>query len=313
MKIYQTLITDIESGDILHEDSFEYSGPLALCGGGGSAPPPVLPSAEERALQREQLQMLRDQRTAQKEMEPFMLESMGFKRDESGQIVRIQKADTPEDILMRKSLAMSGYDKEGNRLSEDQMFEYMTDKERQEYDLGKLTRQRQQDAFEGKLAVSPALEQHLGKEEAQANEALARKLGKDWMLSTSGQNQMKNLQEKNNLIREEARRGMITDMEGVNASKSSISLGNQGHDLNLAGTFSNSANSKMNRMMGYGSNKTQGWDQMMDMTNKLGGERANINNWAQQNAANQSAQRSATTQGIVSGGVAVTTAVIAAV
>lgn len=313
MKIYQTLITDIESGEILHEDSFEYSGPLALCGGGGSAPPPVLPSREERELQSEQLRMLRDQRTAQKEMEPFMLESMGFKRDESGQIVRIQKADTPEDILMRKSLAMSGYDKEGNRLSEDQMFEYMTDKERQEYDLGKLTRQRQQDAFEGKLAVSPALEQHLGKEESQANEALARKLGKDWMLSTSGQNQMKNLQEKNNLIREEARRGMITDMEGVNASKSSIALGNQAHDLNLAGTFSNSANSKMNRMMGYGSNKTQGWDQMMDMSNKLGGERANINNWAQQNAANQSAQRSATTQGIVTGGVAVTTAVIAAV
>ena len=35
MKIYNSVTIDIETGEILAEDSFEYSGPLALCGGDG--------------------------------------------------------------------------------------------------------------------------------------------------------------------------------------------------------------------------------------------------------------------------------------
>lgn len=35
MKVYSRVVIDIESGDILEEDSFEYSGPVALCGSGG--------------------------------------------------------------------------------------------------------------------------------------------------------------------------------------------------------------------------------------------------------------------------------------
>ena len=35
-KIYSKIIIDIESGDTLYEDSFDYEGPLALCGGGKS-------------------------------------------------------------------------------------------------------------------------------------------------------------------------------------------------------------------------------------------------------------------------------------
>ncbi len=305
MKIYNHLIIDIGTGAVLSADSYEYNGPLALCGGGSSAPPPVMPTATERALQEEQLDMLRDQRKAQAELEPFMLESMGYKRGEDGGIIKIE--NRPEDVLMRKSMAMSGYDMEGNRLSEDQMFEYMTDAEKREYDLQKSTHQRQQDAFDGKLAISPALEQHLSKEESQAQEVLARKLGKDWALSTSGQNLTKNLQEKNNLIREEARRGMITDMEGVNASKNAININNNATKLNLAGTFNNSNTQNLSRMMGFSSGKTQGWNEMMDMSNKLGGERAQITNWSQQNAANNAAQRSANTQSAIGAGTALVT------
>jgi hypothetical protein len=34
MKIYKKIRIDIETGAVTHEDSFEYEGPLALCGGG---------------------------------------------------------------------------------------------------------------------------------------------------------------------------------------------------------------------------------------------------------------------------------------
>ena len=37
MKVYSKLVLDIETGEVLEEDSFEYSGPIAFCGGGGGA------------------------------------------------------------------------------------------------------------------------------------------------------------------------------------------------------------------------------------------------------------------------------------
>lgn len=311
MKIYNTLIIDIETGLTLFEDAFDYAGPVALCGGGGSAPPPQLPTKEERDLQRMQLKMLKDQMAWQKEFEPFMLESMGYERGEDGVLKKLDRV-LPEDVLMKKSLAMSGYDDQGNKLTEDQMIEHMTDLERQQYMTQKATLQRQQDALEGKLEVSPALERALTNEEQQAQEVLARKLGKDWAMSTSGQSLMKNIQEKNNLIREEARRGAITDLEGVNASKANIAMGNTSNALNLAGTFQNSDNLKMNRMMGFTSGQTQGWDTMMDMTNKLAGERANLNNYAQANYQNKANQRNANIGMGVTAGVGVATLAVTA-
>ena len=311
MKIYNTLIVDIESGRILHEDAFDYDGPVAMCSGGGSAPPPQLPTKEERELQKMQLQMLQDQRAWQKEFEPFMLESMGYERGEDGALRKIDRV-LPEDLLMRKNLALSGYDEQGNRLTEEQMLEHMTDIERQQYMTQKATLQRQQDALEGKLEVSPALERAMSNEEQQAQEVLARKLGKDWAMSTSGQSLMKNIQEKNNLIREEARRGMITDLEGVNASKANISSGSQTNNLNLAGTFQNAANTNINRMMGYTQSQTAGWENMMDMTNKLAGERANLQNWQQANYQNQANQRSANIGMGVTAGVGVATIAVTA-
>jgi len=35
MKIYNKIVLDIETFEILEEDSFEYNGPVAWCGGGG--------------------------------------------------------------------------------------------------------------------------------------------------------------------------------------------------------------------------------------------------------------------------------------
>lgn len=38
MRIYTKVVIDMKTGETLEEESFEYSGPVALCGGGGDAP-----------------------------------------------------------------------------------------------------------------------------------------------------------------------------------------------------------------------------------------------------------------------------------
>lgn len=310
MKIYNSLILDIQTGTVLSEDSFEYSGPIAHCGG-GSAAPIVFPSATEEALNSEQLQMLRDERKARQEMEPFILESMGYTRNASGQIVK--GPDSMEDILMKKQLALSGYDKAGNKLSEEQMLSYMTDAEKQSYNLNKLNNERLMKAYNGELEISPALEEELGAEETQAREVLQRKLGDNWMLSTSGQNLMKQIQQKGNLVREEARRGLITSGEGVAASRSNIN-GMESNNRNaLTGISEGNVNNKLNRMMGYINNTGTGMDNSLSMSSKLASERANIQNSMMQNyATNTNANTSMTTAGISAAGMAGAAAAAAA-
>lgn len=310
MKIYNSLILDIETGIVLSEDSFEYSGPIAHCGG-GSAAPIVLPSATEEALNAEQLQMLRDERKARQEMEPFILESMGYTRNASGQIVK--GPDSMEDILMKKQLALSGYDKAGNKLSEEQMLSYMTDAEKQSYNLNKLNNERLMKAYNGELEISPALEEELGAEETQAREVLQRKLGDNWMLSTSGQNMMKQIQQKGNLVREEARRGLITSGEGVATSRANINSLESNNRNALTGISEGNVNNKLNRMMGYINNTGTGMDNSLSMSSKLASERANIQNSMMQNyATNTNANTSMTTAGISAAGMAGAAAAAAA-
>ena len=286
MKIYNKLVLDIETGLVLDEDSFEYSGPIAHCGGGGAAPI-VMPSPTEEALNAAQLQMLQDQRTSQKELEPFILESMGYTRNASGQIVK--GPDTAEDILLRKQLALSGYDKTGNKLTEEQRIAYMTDAEKRSYDLTKLNDERLMKAYNGELEISPALEEELGAEETQAREVLQRKLGDNWMLSTSGQNMMKQIQQKGNLVREEARRGLITSGEGVAASRANINALESSNRNSLSEISAGNVTNKLNRMMGYINNQTGGLDNSLSMSSKLASERANMQNVMQQNNASANA------------------------
>lgn len=311
MKIYNSLILDIESGIVLSEDSFEYSGPIAHCGG-GSAAPIVLPSATEEALNAEQLQMLRDERKARQEMEPFILESMGYTRNASGQIVK--GPDSMEDILLKKQLALSGYDKAGNKLSEEQMLEYMTDAEKQSYNLNKLNNERLTKAYNGELEISPALEEELGAEETQAREVLQRKLGDSWMLSTSGQNLMKQIQQKGNLVREEARRGLITSGEGVAASRANINSLESNNRNALTGISEGNVNNKLNRMMGYITNQSGGLNNSLSMSSKLASERANMQNVMQQNTASSNAAAQSRNSMIATGaGTAVAAAATIAV
>jgi hypothetical protein len=159
MKISTYLEIDIETGAILRRDCFEYSGPVALCKGGGTTVVPM--SDEEKALLNTQNQILQKQMGAyddyislQNELEPFTLESMNLKRDERGNIVKIQEK-TADEIMAEKNLALMGYDTAGNKLTTDQMLGYMTDAEKQEYNITQAANDRLAKAYAGELDISP--------------------------------------------------------------------------------------------------------------------------------------------------------------
>ena len=310
MKIHTRVVFDIETGAILEDEYYEYSGPLALCGS-GDAPAAEGLDPTEKALNEQQLQMLKDQSAAQKELEPFMLESMGYTRDDTGKIVK--GPASASDILMNKQLAMAGYDSAGGKLTEDQMLANMTDTEKLNYQVSKASSQRELDAINGKLAISPALEEELGSEELQAQEMLQRKLGKDWALSTSGQSLMAKIKQKGNLVREEARRGMITTAEGITSSQANKKSMADANTLNLASGFSESNTDKINKMMGLVGLQTAGMNDSLSMSSKLASERANKQNLAMQNYATKTnASTSVNTAGLGAAGMAGAAAAAAA-
>lgn len=312
MKIYNKLILDIETGNILEEDSYEHSGSVAYCKG-GTAPVIMLPDKTERALNKEQLEILKEERAASKEMEPFTLEAMGLIRNaETGKIEK-SGAVKPEDLMIEKNLAMAGYDKAGNRLTEEQILGYMTPAERSTYELTKANNERTMKAYKGELDISPALEAELTAEEKQATEMLQRKLGADWYLSTSGQNMMKQIKQKGNLVREEARRGQITTGEGVAASQANRTALEGNNRSSLAQLSTGISNDKINKIMGYVGSKGVGFNDSMTMSSKLASERANLQNIAMQTAANKANSRTAvTTAGISAVGMAGAAAAAAA-
>jgi hypothetical protein len=116
-------------------------------------------------------------------------------------------------------------------------------------------------------------------------EMLNRKLGKDWALSTSGQSLMAKIKQKANLVREEARRGMITTAEGVTSSQTNKKSMADANTLNLASGFSGSNANRINQLMGFAGMPTAGLNDSLSMSSKLASERANRQNVAMQNAA----------------------------
>lgn len=317
MKIYNKLIIDIGSGAVIDEDSFEYTGPLALCGGGGDAPAPPAKTATENALDEAQLKLLQDQNTYRQEMEPFQLEAMGYKRDGDGKIVKLADSELPleqqlQNTQLKKSLLMAGYDPTGNKLTEEQMLAGMSDTEKSNYNVTKLTNQRQLDALEGKLPISPALESELAAEETQATELLSRKLGANWAQSTSGQSLMAKIKTKANLVREEARRGMITTSDAIANSQANRSARNASFVNETTGVAGSASTNKLNQMAGYITGVGSGFDNSMTMSSKLASERANKQNLAMQQWQTNANNSASTTNATITGGAMAAAAAAAA-
>ena len=157
------------------------------------------PTPQEIALQQAQLDSINKQNAETEAFKPFLYESMGL-RDVNGKL---------EEIPWEERLAS------------------MAPQEKAGYELNDLYLQRQKDAMEGKLPVSPALEEDLAKQKANLEANLSRKLGSNWAQSTPGIQAMSEYNKRADLLREETRRGQISTGEGLLGSRMGLLQGQQ--------------------------------------------------------------------------------------
>lgn len=209
MKIYNKVVIDMTTNEVIKEDSFEYEGQVEQCKGSTKVQAPQ-PSAQERALQAEQLKILQTQQAESDEMRPYVLKGMGLTQGEGGEL---------------------------RYMTEDERTAGMSELERGQYDLTKMSQERQAQAYAGELPISPALEKELSSQQSQMSEALSQRLGPNWMLTTPGQQAWSAFNQKADLVREESRRGAISAEGGLLLSNLGY-LGNvEGQQTQMAGQF----------------------------------------------------------------------------
>lgn len=138
----------------------------------------------EDQLKKEQLEILRQQRSESDALNKLIYQAAGIIKDQT-----------------------TG---EWRKATETERRSFMTDTESKEYDLYLQQLERQRKALAGELPVSPALERELSDWDAEQKEALTRRLGTGYMTSTPGIQSMERQNERTGLLREEARRGEIS-------------------------------------------------------------------------------------------------------
>jgi hypothetical protein len=188
MKIYNRIVMDMNTWEVLEEDSYEYDGPLALCGGGSSEPDPVYPTATELAIQQLQLSSLQEQAKENAQLKPLLYASMGLTTDASGNI---------------------------RKMTEDEYQNSLTDTQKLAYKAEKLQQERVINALEGKLPVSTVLENDIADREKVLRETLAQKLGGNYETSTPGIQALSEFNKKADELREQSRLGEITSGTGL--------------------------------------------------------------------------------------------------
>lgn len=144
------------------------------------------PTAQEVELQQIQLDTIKKQNAYYAQMEPYILQNMGYKKDSSGNI---------------------------SKMSSDEYYNSLGEVDKSTYDINKLMLERQKNALAGKLPVSPALENELTKQRSDLESYLSRKLGPNWANSTPGIQALAEFNKNAETLREEARTGQITSGE----------------------------------------------------------------------------------------------------
>lgn len=164
------------------------------------APQPPPPSPQETALQTEQLQLLKEQRAESAAFKPYLLESMGMRDVGGGKLEKIPW---------------------------EERYAQMTPQERAGQELADLYLQRQKQALQGELPVSPALESELERQKQELTTNLSQRLGPNWTQSTPGIQSLNEFEKRAGLLREEARRGQISTGEGLIGARMGLLQGTQ--------------------------------------------------------------------------------------
>lgn len=216
MKIYNKLVIDIISNEILYEDSYNYLGEVAECKGGTSVSAPG-PSPQEIKMQSRQLEILESQWAQQQEFAPFVLESMGLRRNtETGQLEKFEDPLTEEEQLVA--------------------------------DITKETGERALSALRGELPVSSTVHQIYEEGEKGLKEELSSRLGPQYALTTGGGSRLEEFRKGKASAFDAAMRGEITAgtasylqtlgaLPGLRQQQYSLLTGAQAPGLQLAQAY----------------------------------------------------------------------------
>lgn len=142
------------------------------------------PSQEERQLQQQSFELAQRQAEQQKAIEPFQLQSLGLVKEEDGTL---------------------------RRQTEEERVTGLTELQQQQEGVQRGLLERQQAALEGRLDVSPALEQDLQRQQGLLEEQISRTGRRG---GTLGARERSLFEQRAGLVREEARRGLITGLTG---------------------------------------------------------------------------------------------------
>lgn len=203
-----------------------------MCGGGDVQVPE--PTPEERELQAQQLAILKQQQAENEQLKPILLAQLGYKVV-NGQLVPMTEAEryatlsererqqaelerrSAEAMLSSQTLNQErlGLEKQQmdlqRQILEAQLSGQRSLEERlkDQADIDRAMQERQLAALEGRLPVSPALEQNINNQRKKLEQTLSSRLGPNWMLSTPGIQAIQQFEQSAELSREEARRGQL--------------------------------------------------------------------------------------------------------
>ncbi len=205
------------------------------------------PGPEERRLQTEQAELLRQQRDLLQEqlrqqqlLAPILFEESGLlpQYNESGQITGFQKGPpTPEQRLAKQQLQLASltlpytlkqsglqaqYDQEGNIVGVTEIADPARDRRAQ---IQQALDERTLAALAGNLPVDPALERNLGTGRTTLLESLEQQLGPGAVTSTPGIQSLAEYDKRAEELRYGARTGQLTLSEQLSLAESSQGRG----------------------------------------------------------------------------------------
>lgn len=207
------------------------------------------PTAEEKALQAEQTELLRAQReillqtqSQQAALLPVFAESLGLslKFDQAGNIIGAEQTPQAQRIeglsqqLLEKSLndllTESSTEATQKKLLDLQLAQLQeqldptTETGIRNKEIERLLGERTLAALKGELPVDPALERDIAKQEQTLRDTLRSQLGPGYETSTPGIDAMQSFREGADVLRSQARRGELTLAEQLSAARSGVGL-----------------------------------------------------------------------------------------
>jgi hypothetical protein len=204
-------------------------------GSGGSDSPKE--SYATQQLTAQQTGMLKDIQSTVQQLDPYTFSLLGFKTEETPGTTTTVKGSgvsTPTPIIDPEPVyGYRPYSRPGGMtysgdvttttpgtkklvaMTEAEKYAQLSGMDKNLYDLGMLQYGRLNDAYAGKVGISPALEADLAKQQAVLEQTLAQKLGPNWATSTPGIQAINEFQKQAGLVREEARLSMLSEGQGL--------------------------------------------------------------------------------------------------